>query len=97
MLPGFGQGQQIFSFPDGKGEDPPHSELPERHNIGRALSYEEKVRLRNLAESKPEWNIARLAMMLALNTTMRACELRGLQWRDVDFMGRTLTVRRSKT
>jgi integrase len=71
--------------------------LPERHNVGRALSYEDKVRLRKLAESKPEWNIARLAMTIALNTTMRACEIRGLQWRDVDFMERTLTVRRSKT
>ena len=28
---------------------------------------------------------------------MRACEIRGLQWRDVDFIERTLTVRRSKT
>lgn len=71
--------------------------LPERHNVGRALSYEDKVRLRKLAESKPEWNVARLAMMLALNTTMRACEIRGLQWRDVDFIERTLTVHRSKT
>jgi integrase len=28
---------------------------------------------------------------------MRACEIRGLQWRDIDFMEQTLTVRRSKT
>jgi len=33
--------------------------LPERHNVGRALSYKDKVRLRKSAESKPEWNIAR--------------------------------------
>ena len=28
---------------------------------------------------------------------MRACEIRGLQWRDIDLMDRTLTIRRSKT
>ena len=41
--------------------------------------------------------MARLAMTLTLNTTMRGCELRGLRWRDVDFMDRSFTVRRSKT
>ena len=40
---------------------------------------------------------ARLAMTLALNTTMRASEIKGLQWRDVNFLERTLTVRESKT
>ncbi|MGA7919010.1 MAG: site-specific integrase [Candidatus Acidiferrales bacterium] len=28
---------------------------------------------------------------------MRGCELKGLRWRDVDFIERTLTIRRSKT
>jgi integrase len=36
-------------------------------------------------------------MIMALNTTMRGCELKGLRWRDVDFMGRTVTVRRKTT
>jgi hypothetical protein len=36
-------------------------------------------------------------MILALNTTMRACEIKGLLWQDVDLMDRTLTIRRSKT
>ena len=71
--------------------------LPERRDVGRALRYEEKVRLVTVAGGKPEWQVARLAMTLALNTTMRGCELKGLRWRDVDFMERTLTVRRSKT
>jgi integrase len=71
--------------------------LPERHNVGRALSYEEKIRLQRIAGSKPEWDIARLAITLALNTTMRGCEIRGLCWRDVDFMECVVTVRRSKT
>ena len=71
--------------------------LPERHDIGRALSHAEKVKLIKTAESKPEWQVARLAMTLALNTTMRACEIRGLRWRDINFFDQTLTVRRSKT
>jgi len=36
-------------------------------------------------------------MTLALNTTMRATEIRHLCWRDVDLMQRKVTVRRSKT
>jgi len=71
--------------------------LPERHDVGRAMSNEEKVQLTKAAGSKPEWQIARLAMELALNTTMRACEIRGLVWRDIDFLERSVTVRRSKT
>jgi integrase len=71
--------------------------LPERHDVGRALRHEEKLRLLKVAAIKPEWQIARLAATVALNTTMRACEIRGLKWRDIDLMDRTLTIRRSKT
>ena len=71
--------------------------LPERRDVGRALRHEEKVKLLRVAASRPEWQIARLAMALALNTTMRSCEIRGLRWRDVDFIERTLTVLHSKT
>ena len=46
---------------------------------------------------KPEWQNARLAMILALNTTMRACEIKALRWCDVDFLDRTVTIRHSKT
>jgi integrase len=28
---------------------------------------------------------------------MRSCEIKGLRWQDIDFMQKTLTVRRSKT
>jgi integrase len=35
--------------------------------------------------------------LLALNTTMRGCELKGLRWRDVNLLDRILIVRRSKT
>jgi integrase len=64
---------------------------------GRALSFEEKVRLLKVADSRPEWQVATLAATLALNTTMRAGEIRGLRWRDIDLLNQTLTVRRSKT
>jgi integrase len=71
--------------------------LPVRQNVGRALSYDEKLRLLKLASSRPEWQNAAWATGLALNTTMRGCEIKQLKWRDVDLMERTLTIRKSKT
>ena len=38
-----------------------------------------------------------LAAILCLNTTARGCELKGLQWSDVDLFSRTRTIRKSKT
>jgi integrase len=49
------------------------------------------------SETRSEWQIVRCAAILALNTTMRGCELKGLRWRDVNLIDRMLTVRRSKT
>jgi integrase len=46
---------------------------------------------------RPEWETAYLATILCLNTTARSCELKGLQWSDVDLFGRTLTIRKTKT
>ena len=71
--------------------------LPVRQNIGRALTYEEKVKLLHRAAARPEWQTAACAARLALNTTMRGCEIKELRWRDVDMIGRSLTVRKSKT
>jgi integrase len=71
--------------------------LPVRENIGQALTYEEKVSLLKRAGSREEWQNAVWAARLALNTTMRGHEIKGLRWRDVDMIGRALTVRRSKT
>jgi integrase len=71
--------------------------LREGRNVGRALTDEEKGRLLYLAESNPDWLAARCAAILALNTTMRVCELKGLQWRDVSLIDRTVTIRKSKT
>jgi integrase len=71
--------------------------LPARTQIGRAMTLDEKLRLAKTAAMKPEWQNARLAMVLALNTTMRACEIKSLRWYDIDFLAGTVTIRRSKT
>ena len=71
--------------------------LPERRDVGRALQPEEKLQLIKNAQSRPEWETAYLAAVLALNTTMRGCEIKQLRWRDIDLMDRSLVIRRSKT
>jgi integrase len=71
--------------------------LREPSTIGKALSEEEKQRLLKTAAIRPEWETAYLAAILCLNTTARGCELKGLQWCDVDLFSRILTIRRSKT
>jgi integrase len=71
--------------------------LKERREVGRAMAHEEKARLLRLAAARPEWQVVRCAATLALNTTMRGCELKGLRWREVNLIDRMLTVRRSKT
>jgi integrase len=71
--------------------------LKEPSTIGRAITEEEKQRLFKTAVMRPEWETAYLAAILCLNTTARGCELKGLQWCDVDLFNRTLTIRKSKT
>jgi len=71
--------------------------LREPSTIGKALTEEEKQRLLKTAVVRPEWETAYLAAILCLNTTARGCELKGLQWCDVDLFARTLTIRKSKT
>ena len=71
--------------------------LPERRDIGRALQPQEKIHLLKVAQAKPEWETAYLASVLALNTTMRGCEIKQLRWRDIDLMDHSLTIRLSKT
>jgi integrase len=71
--------------------------LKEPRSIGRALSYDEKLKLLRTAGQNEEWQRAQAAMSLALCTTMRGCEIKRLQWRDVDFLSRAILVRTSKT
>jgi integrase len=71
--------------------------LKEPRSIGKALTYEEKLRLIRAAGQNEEWQRAQAAMSLALFTTMRGCEIKRLQWRDIDFLNRAILVRASKT
>ncbi len=66
--------------------------LREPKSIGRALKPEEKGRLLATVAGKPEWEVAYCAALLALNTTMRRCEVTGLKRSSVDFVDQTLTV-----
>ena len=69
--------------------------LREPRSIGRVLTHEEKLRLLKTAYQKPEWETAYRAAILALGTTMRTCELRGLRWADVNLIDPTLTAQES--
>jgi len=72
--------------------------LPERTpQIGRVLTPEEKARLFTVAGSNAAWLTAYAAAMIAVNTTLRGCELRALRWSDVELFERTVTVPGSKT
>ncbi|MBC7932217.1 MAG: site-specific integrase [Rubrivivax sp.] len=71
--------------------------LKEPRTIGRALSPDEKFKLLETASQKPEWETACWAALLALNTTMRGCEIKALRWRDMNLLDGTLTIPKSKT
>jgi integrase len=71
--------------------------LREPSTIGKALTEDEKQRLLKTAAMRPEWETAYLAAILCLNTTARSCELKGLQWSDIDLFAKTLAIRKSKT
>ena len=71
--------------------------LKVRRGVGRALTPEQKARLLKMAETRTEWLNVKLAQILALNTTMRGCEIKGLRWSDVNLIERTLKVRRNTT
>jgi integrase len=71
--------------------------LKEKRQVGRALSPDEKARLLQVSATNPDWQTVRCAAILALNTTMRGCELKSLRWRDVNLIDRTLTIQKSKT
>jgi integrase len=71
--------------------------LPVREEVGRVLCYEGKLNLLKTAALRPEWQNAACAATLALNTTMRSCEIKQLRWLDIDLAEKALTIRRSKT
>lgn len=73
--------------------------LKEPPTIGRALTLEQKTTLLETASLKPEWENAYLASVIALSTTMRGCEVRGLRWQDINLVAdpATLTINKGKT
>jgi len=70
--------------------------LKENPSPGRALSHEEETRLLDTAQ-KSRCRSLYPVVMLAINTGMRASEIRGLKWEQVDFLANSLTVGKSKT
>jgi integrase len=71
--------------------------LPQRSDFGRALEKDENIRVLEVAAKSKHWVWAKLVAILALNTTMRSCEIRGLQWKHLDFFDKTVTIRRQTT
>jgi integrase len=65
--------------------------------ICRSITREQKERLLAVSKTRPDWQTARCAAILAMNTTMRSCELKALCWRDVNWFEKMLSVRSSKT
>ena len=70
--------------------------LKESASPGRALSREEETHLLDAA-AKSRCRSLYPVVMLALNTGMRASEIRGLKWEQVDFLAKALMVGKSKT
>ena len=70
--------------------------LRARDDVGRAISREEEARLLEACRASRSRSLYP-AVVLALNTCLRYSELRLLQWGQVDFAARTLTVGQSKT
>jgi integrase len=68
-----------------------------RRGPGRALDEAQEVLLFDTACSKPGWDAAFFAAMVAANSTMRGCEIKGLRLQDVNLPGEEVTIRNSKT
>ena len=70
--------------------------LPERQDVGRALTSEEESRLlQAAAESRSRALFP--AVLLSLNTGLRYGELTGLRWAQIDLVRRRVTVGHAKT
>jgi integrase len=65
--------------------------------VGQALTAEQQHRLFAMAQTRPSWLFAYVATTLGFYCGLRACEIKELRWRDVDWQHTMLQVRRSKT
>jgi integrase len=70
--------------------------LPERRDVGRALTPEQEVKLFEVAASRSEWSVAFWASLVAANTTATGCELRNLRLGDINMDSQTMYVRVGK-
>jgi len=70
--------------------------LEERHDVGRALSSDEKQQLLVAADKSRSPNLKTL-IRAALLTGARAGELTALRWKQIDFEVKTFTVGKAKT
>jgi integrase len=70
--------------------------MEERHDVGRALSSDEKQRLLQAADNSLSPALKTL-VRAALLTGTRGGELTSLRWRQVDFDQRTITIGKAKT
>jgi hypothetical protein len=79
----------------------------DRRGPGRALDEAQEVLLFDTACSKPGWDAAFFAAIVAANSTMRGCEIKGLRLQDLNLPNlrvedlnlphREVTIRNSKT
>ena len=71
--------------------------LPEnRRGPGRALEESQEKLLFDTARSKPEWDCAFYAAIIAANTTARSVEIKSLRIADVNLIDREVFIGRSK-
>ncbi len=70
--------------------------LPERADVGQALTPEEEQKILEQAKLSASPHIY-TALVIALNTGLRDAEIRHLTWNQVDLFKQMLTVGKSKT
>jgi integrase len=76
---------------------PDYKRLPEdRRGPGKAIEEAQERLLFDTARSKPGWDAAFYAAMVAANTTARGVEIKNLHIGDLNLIDREVSVKRSK-
>ena len=70
--------------------------LPEREDVGRALTADEQHRLLAACKKSASRSLYP-AVLVSMHTGLRNAELRLMRWRQVDLLNETVTVGKSKT